>query len=95
MEITVSENAQDFVRQKGGAFYIDDGRMASLCCGCLNLGPPAEMGLPPKSQPFQLKILGGIQMYVPQGFSAPYPLTIVVRQFLGHRYLAIEGWKLI
>lgn len=31
MKITVSEIAKELVRQKGGAFYIDDGKTSVAC----------------------------------------------------------------
>ena len=95
MEITVQNSAKDLIRQKGGAFYIDSGTAASMCCGRINLGPSVTLGIPPNKEKFELEEVDGIHMYVDKEFVSPFPLIVVVSRFLCFRHLAIEGWKLI
>lgn len=95
MNITVSESAKNFIRQKGGAFYFDDAHTSASCCIHVNFGPSVRLGIPHNKQAFQLMESDGITRYVPEAFVSPFPLTIVVSRFLWYQYLAIEGWKLM
>ena len=95
MEITVRENAKDFVRQKGGACYIDDAQTSVSCCLHVTFAPEVRLGIPRNKQEFRVEEFDGFTLYVPRAFVSPFPLTVVVSNFFWHRHLAIEGWKLV
>ena len=95
VNIVVAENAKDLIRQKGGAFYIDPGKTTVSCCLDVNFGPDVRLGTPPNKHQFRVEELDDIMFYIPATFVSPFPLTVVVSQFLWHRHLAVEGWKLV
>ncbi len=95
MNITVRENAKHFIRQKGGAVYIDAEQTSVSCCLHVNLGPSVRLGIPDNNQQFGVEEFDGITLYIPKEFASPFPFTIVVSQLFWYEHLAIEGWKLI
>jgi hypothetical protein len=54
-----------------------------------------RLGTPKNSGDYELRVIDGIQVYLPMDFDPPFPLTIDVSSLFGFKTLNIEGWKLI
>lgn len=93
--IKLSEAAKSYIRERGGgAMHILQFKQSSLCCGRVSLGPVAQLGVPRNREDYVLWQLEETAVYLPPDFAAPEELTIEVRELLGFKSLAIEGWRL-
>jgi hypothetical protein len=53
------------------------------------------LGIPKNLDRFCRITVDGVDVYLPQGFDTPYPLTIKLHSLFGFKTLHLEGWKLI
>jgi hypothetical protein len=91
--ITVTDRAKEYLKRKGGDMYIAESRNTSICCGRINFGPAVHRGTPVNLKDFSKTVINGINVYLPNKFESPFPLTVDVRRFLFIRSLYLEGWK--
>ncbi|MCX7780919.1 MAG: hypothetical protein N2491_08385 [Negativicutes bacterium] len=60
------------------------------------MGPSVRLGEPPQISEYTVQQVSGVKLYVPQGFTAPFELTVEVHSFFGlFKTLHLEGWKMI
>jgi hypothetical protein len=52
-------------------------------------------GKPKNINDYRVQIINRINVYLPQGFLSPYPLTINLQGCFGINMLTVVGWKLI
>ncbi len=93
--ISVTNEARDHIRQKGGSIYLLDTKPVGLCCGRVAFEPPLTIGVPEKQDGYLRDVINDIQVYIPKRFSVPFPLTIDVRKLFGRKTLLLKGWRLI
>lgn len=95
MEISVSDEAVEWILAKGGKAHLTAGPEVSMCCGTVQLEPEAFIGEPKNLTQFTEREIGGIVLYVPQAFISPYPLEIAISRFFGRIKLVVKGWKML
>jgi len=54
-----------------------------------------RLGIPKNIGDYDLRMIDGIQVYLPPEFEPPFPLTIDVSSLFGFKTLNIAGWKII
>jgi hypothetical protein len=54
-----------------------------------------RLGVPKNSQDYCLRVIDGVQVYLPPDFEPPFPLTIDVSSLFWFKTLNVEGWKII
>ncbi|MDQ5986838.1 MAG: hypothetical protein CSYNP_02571 [Syntrophus sp. SKADARSKE-3] len=42
-----------------------------------------------------MSIVNKVQVYLPNGFESPFPLTVGVQNLFGIKILNLTGWKLV
>ncbi|MRR08022.1 MAG: hypothetical protein EG828_14055 [Deltaproteobacteria bacterium] len=93
--ISVTDEARDHIREKGGSIYLLDTKPVGLCCGRVAFEPPLTIGVPVKQEGYVRDVINGIQVFIPKRFSVPYPLTIGVKRQFGRKILRLNGWRLV
>jgi hypothetical protein len=93
--ISVTDEARDHIRGKGGSIYLLDTKPVGLCCGRVAFEPQLTIGVPEKQEGYVRDVINDIQVYVPKRFSVPYALTIDVKKQFGCKILRLNGWRLI
>jgi len=93
--IHLTDAARDHIREKGGSIYLLDTKPVGLCCGRVAFEPQLTLGVPSKEDKYFREVINDIQVFIPRGFSVPYPLTIDVRKQFGRKTLRLNGWRLI
>ncbi len=93
--ISVTDNARDYIRGKGGRIYLLDTKPVGLCCGRVAFEPPLTIGVPEKQEGYDRDVINEIQVFIPKRFSVPFPLTIDVKKQFGRKTLRLNGWRLI
>jgi hypothetical protein len=93
--ISVTDEARDHIRGKGGSIYLLDTKPVGLCCGRVAFEPHLTIGVPAKQDGYVRDVINDIQVYIPKRFSVPYPLTIDVKKHFGRKMLHLNGWRLI
>ncbi|MDR3591497.1 MAG: hypothetical protein P4N41_17725 [Negativicutes bacterium] len=54
-----------------------------------------RLGIPKNIQDYELKVIDGIQVYLPPDFDPPFALTINIHSLFGFKTLNVDGWKVI
>lgn len=93
--ISVTEEAREHILAKGGTIYLLDTKPVGLCCGRVAFEPQLTLGVPAKPENYDRNVINDIQVYIPKRFSVPCPLTIDVKKHFGHKFLRLNGWRLI
>lgn len=94
--IRVSEKAQKYIAEHGGVVYVYQIRQVGMCCGRINLGPSARLGIPADPEAYEQQAAANICLYIPKDFCSPFDLTLEVHSFFGiFKTLSLEGWKII
>ena len=57
--------------------------------------PQLTIGVPEKQEGYVRDVINDIQVYVPERFSVPYPLTIDLKKKFGRKMIRLNGWRLI
>lgn len=92
--INISEQAGEYIRQKGGCVHVFLYEPVGLCCGNVDLGPTVRLGRPLDPENYCLQANAhDLQLYVPRRFFSRNPLTINIQTVVGFRTLYIDGWK--
>lgn len=92
--IAFSEEALAHVREKKSPVFIDVPYKVSGCCFDMTECPAVRLGEPANVADYTRQEAHGVTLYVPNGLPGDSSLTIRLRNFLGFRSLAIDGWKL-
>jgi hypothetical protein len=92
--ISVTDEAREHIREKGGSIYLLDAKPVGLCCGRVAFEPQLTIGVPTKPQEYVRDVINDIQVYIPRRFFVPYPLTIEVKKLFGRKTLRLNGWRL-
>ncbi len=93
--ITVTDEARDHIRRKGGSVYLLDTKPVGLCCGRVAFEPPLTIGVPSNQEGYDRNVINEIVVFIPKRFSVPFPLTIDVKKQFGCKMLRLIGWRLI
>lgn len=93
--ISVTDEARDHIRKKGGSIYLLDTKPVGLCCGRVAFEPQLTIGVPAKQEGYVFDVINDIKVYIPKRFSVPYPLTIDVKKQFGRKMIRLNGWRLI
>jgi hypothetical protein len=91
--ISVTDNAREYLKRKGGNIYIVESSNTSMCCGEVNFGPTVHRGTPVNIKDFTKTVINEITIYLPNKFESPFPLTVDIRKFLFITSLYLDGWK--
>ena len=92
--INISEQAGNYIRQKGGCVHVFLYEPVGICCGNIDLGPTVRLGRPLDPENYCLQPNNhDLKLYVPRGFSSRTSLAIKIKTVLGIRSLYIDGWK--
>lgn len=94
--IRLTEDALKFIATHGTYATLVLTKNASGCCS-MNFGPDIRLGKPKPSEEngHHCRQYGEVSLYVPKSLLIPRSFSIVVRRFLWHKFLAIEGWKVV
>lgn len=90
--LTVTAKAAAYIKEKGGIINLELPPIID-CCIHLREAPMINIGVPPKPDRFEKKVIDGIEIYFTDDLP-DLPLTIDLSNFLGFKRLVIEGWKL-
>ena len=93
--ISITNEARDHIRERGGSIYLLDAKPVGLCCGRVAFEPQLTIGVPVKQEGYVRDVINDIQIYIPRRFAVPYPLTIDVKRQFGRKSLRLNGWRLI
>jgi len=93
--ISITNEARDHIRERGGSIYLLDAKPVGLCCGRVAFEPQITIGIPTKQEGYVRDVINDIQIYIPRRFAVPYPLTIDVKRQFGRKSLRLNGWRLI
>ena len=94
--INLTEDALEFIATHGKSATLVLTKNASGCCS-MNFGPDVRLGKPEPGEEnqYHCRQYGDVTLYVPKSLLISRPFDIVARRFLWHRYMAVEGWKVV
>ena len=94
--INLTEDALEFIATHGKSATLVLTKQVGGCCGA-NFGPDVRLGKPEPGEEnrHHCQQYGDVSLFVPKGLLIPRPFNIVMSRFLWHRYLAVEGWKVV
>lgn len=92
--LTLSDDALALIAERQQSIYIDVPQTIEACCLEITTCPTVRFGKPRTLDKHTLKQIQGADVFVPHRFPCAHKLSIRAKQFLGRKYLFIEGWKL-
>lgn len=90
--LTITTEAQEFILARNRTVFLE---MPIIIQGDITIreSPSIKWGKPEDTDRYLFQRIGGVDVYIPEELPV-IPLTIVRRNFLGYKWLAIEGWAL-
>jgi len=92
--LTLSDDALALIAERQQSIYIDAPQAIEACCLEITPCPSVRFGKPRSLDQHTLQQIQGAEVFVPHRFPSAHALSIRAKQFLGRKYLLIEGWKL-
>jgi hypothetical protein len=89
--LTITEEARDHAREKGGVLYLEYIVVQGCCIPC-QPEPTVRFGEPHEPRNYRREKLEGISVFVPHDLP-DVSLVIKASAFMGFRRLVVEGWR--
>ncbi len=93
--LSISPKAVRYILAKGRPVYLQNNPMSSSCCISLQEAPSPHFGRPADERQYVEQEIQGITCFLPRDFPEDHELTLTLRNFLGLRWLDLDGWKLL
>jgi hypothetical protein len=93
-QFAFTEEAQEYIKKKGGVAHVVIYRRSSMCCGRVALPPTINIGVPKNIQDYEVDRVNDIEFYYPKDQCFPHPWEINLHRTLGFSSLQVEGWKI-
>ena len=92
--ISISPDALEMVRRKGGTVHLDlPPVIRGGCCVAIQECPEVRVGAPRDPERYREQAILGVSIYVPKQMVEERDYTIVASSLLGYHWLALEGWS--
>lgn len=93
--LTLSDDALELIAERRQPVFIDVPETIEGCCLEITTCPAVRFGMPRMIDKHVLESIQGTDVFVPHCFPRTQNLLIRAKQFLGWKYLSIDGWKLV
>lgn len=93
--LTLSKDALELIAERRQPVLIDVPQTVHGCCLEITPCPTVRFGKPRDPGQHTLQQIQGADVFVPHGFPSMLALSIRAKNFLGRKYLFIDGWKLV
>jgi hypothetical protein len=90
--ITMTPEAIEYVRQRGGSLFLEYIILQSGCCIPFQPGPAVRIGRPRRQIDYREMRIEDLTVFLPPGLP-DVSLVIKVNSFLGLSRLVVEGWQ--
>jgi hypothetical protein len=91
--VSISNEAQDFIRQKEKPVYLEMHKEILNCCMQFQECPVVRWGIPRDLQNYEKMDIGDSSVFIPHRLPEDMPFTIILSSFLGFKRLVLDGWN--